>query len=151
VLARRGHLRVPRARRDDPGALPRREGAQPRAHQPRTDLDVGQGRHRPQPGTVVAGGRVLNLNHSVGGVLLVRCGASRAPLGSQAMPTADDDTIGTLHDDVGGGHVPQRKIVAATVGAAVGTLIAWCLSLAGLDVPTGVEGAITVLATFAIG
>lgn len=44
------------------------------------------------------------------------------------------------------------KVTASTMAAAVATLIVWGLnSGAGIDVPTGVEGAFVVLLTFAVG
>lgn len=66
------------------------------------------------------------------------------------MPTADDTA--TPRDDIGGGHLPQRKVVASTVGAAIGTILTWLLDLAiSADIPTGIEGAIAVLCTFLLG
>lgn len=46
---------------------------------------------------------------------------------------------------------PTRKVTAATLAAAVATLATWALAEAGVDVPAGVEAALTTLVTFAGG
>lgn len=43
------------------------------------------------------------------------------------------------------------KVTAAAGAAAVGTIVVWLASLAGLDVPAGVETALVTLLTFAAG
>ncbi len=48
--------------------------------------------------------------------------------------------------------MPQNKVLAATVGAAVATILIYVVEQAtGADLPTGVEGAITILAVFGAG
>lgn len=47
---------------------------------------------------------------------------------------------------------PVPKVVAATLGSAVATLLIWIVSLAtGTEIPVPVVGAVTTLATFGFG
>lgn len=46
---------------------------------------------------------------------------------------------------------PRPKVVAATLGAAIATIILFVLSAAGAEVSVELGGAITVLATFITG
>lgn len=45
----------------------------------------------------------------------------------------------------------SSKVWASTLAAAAVTIICWCASLAGVDVPVEVAGALTVIATFVAG
>lgn len=53
--------------------------------------------------------------------------------------------------DTGRGLSPKPKVVAATVGAAATTIILFILASVGVEVSVEVGGAITILATFALG
>lgn len=44
---------------------------------------------------------------------------------------------------------PTRKVAAGAVGAAAATLVLFGLQLAGIEVPMGLEGAVTTLVTAA--
>lgn len=47
---------------------------------------------------------------------------------------------------------PTNKIMAATVGAAISTILVYIVEqAAAIDLPAGVEGAMVVLAVFAAG
>lgn len=46
---------------------------------------------------------------------------------------------------------PSVKVTAATGAAAVTTVAVWALSLAGVPVPTEVQGALTTLLVFGAG
>ncbi|WP_119065879.1 hypothetical protein [Rubrobacter indicoceani] len=47
---------------------------------------------------------------------------------------------------------PTNKVVAATIGAALATIVIYGVEqAAGVDLPTAVEGAITVLGVFGAG
>lgn len=49
-------------------------------------------------------------------------------------------------------HRPTRKVTAATLGAAVASIIVTLITeFTGADLPVGVEGAIAVLVTFVAG
>jgi len=43
------------------------------------------------------------------------------------------------------------KVVAATIAAAVVTILVWIATSAGLDVPVAVQGAVTTILVFAAG
>ncbi len=43
------------------------------------------------------------------------------------------------------------KVAAATIAAAIVTIIVWGAGLAGVDVPTVVQGAITTILVFVAG
>jgi uncharacterized membrane protein YhhN len=43
------------------------------------------------------------------------------------------------------------KVVAATIAAAVVTILVWVATSAGLDVPVAVQGAVTTILVFAAG
>lgn len=45
----------------------------------------------------------------------------------------------------------SKKVWASTLAAAAVTIICWAASLAGVDVPVEVAGALTVIATFVAG
>lgn len=47
-------------------------------------------------------------------------------------------------------HV-NPKVTAAVLAAAVTTLIAWLLTLAGIELPNNVQGAITTILVFVAG
>ena len=47
-------------------------------------------------------------------------------------------------------HV-NPKVTAAVLAAAVTTLIAWLLTLAGIELPNQVQGAITTILVFVAG
>lgn len=46
---------------------------------------------------------------------------------------------------------PTHKVTAATLAAAVATIATWLLGEAGIDVPEGIDAAITVVLVFAAG
>jgi len=49
------------------------------------------------------------------------------------------------------GSTISPKVVAATLAAAVATILVWGISQAGVDVPEPVAGAIVVVLTFLAG
>ena len=52
-------------------------------------------------------------------------------------------------------YIPTNKTIGATVGSAVGVIIVWLINeylrTPQTPLPVGIEGAITVLVTFALG
>ena len=48
-------------------------------------------------------------------------------------------------------HAPHRKVSAAVLGGAVATLVAWVVSLAGVDMPGPVVGSVATLASGVCG
>ncbi|MFG5382660.1 hypothetical protein [Yoonia sp. R2-816] len=48
--------------------------------------------------------------------------------------------------------IPARKVVASSIGTALGVLVIYILeTMFSLDIPTGVQGAIYTLTSFALG
>jgi len=45
----------------------------------------------------------------------------------------------------------SNKVAASTLAAAIVTILVWCASLAGVDVPEVVQGAVITILVFAAG
>ena len=47
---------------------------------------------------------------------------------------------------------PARKVIASSIGAAVATLVIWCIQIwFGVETPPPVQAAITVIVSFLLG